>query len=65
MSLLEKLNSLLDGRKTYIVALITGGLGIWISLGTTTNPHTIPEFVWVILGAAGLGSIRSAIGNGK
>lgn len=58
MDLLTKLGKILDGSKSYIIALLTGGLGIWMALG-----HVVPEYIWVILGAAGLGAVRSAIGN--
>ena len=48
----------LQGKKTYIVAAITftvGGLG---ALGVT-----IPEWAWALLGAAGLGTLRAAVGK--
>jgi hypothetical protein len=58
MGLLTKIETFLDGKKTYIIALLTGGLGIFMATG-----HVVPEWVWTILGAAGLGAVRSAIGN--
>lgn len=60
MGLLHKIEAFLDGKKTYLVSILTGALGIYVSMG-----HTIPEFVWVILAAAGLGAVRSAIGQPK
>ena len=63
MDILSKMGAFLDGKKTYIVSLITGALGLYIATGTATAPHIVPEWLWVILGAAGLGAIRSSIGN--
>jgi hypothetical protein len=57
--MLQKVQAFLDGKKTYIVAIITGVLGI------VSAYHPIPEVVWTILGAIGLGTIRSAIGTGN
>jgi hypothetical protein len=45
----------LEGKKTYIVAILTGILGI------ISAYHPIPEYVWAILGAAGLGAVRAGI----
>ena len=54
--MLEKIGQWLQGKKTYIIAvLIALGAGA-ISLG-----YVVPEWVWLILGAAGLGGIRSAL----
>lgn len=58
MGLLTKIEAWLDGRKTYIVAILAGGLTVWSLLG-----HVIPEYVWTGLAAVGLGAVRSAIGN--
>ena len=60
MGLLEKIHKMLDGYKTYLISLLTGGLGIYMAMG-----HTIPEWVWVVLAGAGLGAVRSAIGSPK
>ena len=60
MGLLGKIESFLNGKKTYIVALLTGGLGIAMAFGVV-----IPEWVWTVLAAAGLGAVRSGIGTGK
>lgn len=59
MGILAKIEKFLDGHKTYIVSLLVGLGGIWQSTG-----HVIPDYVWTILAAAGLGAVRSAIGNG-
>lgn len=54
--MLEKLGNALQGKKTYIVALlIAAGAGA-MSLGVV-----IPDIVWPILGALGLGAVRSAL----
>lgn len=58
MSLLEKVEKFLDGKKTYIVAILIGLGSGWVALG-----HVIPEWVWIGLSALGLGAVRSAIGN--
>lgn len=47
----------LSGKKTYLVALITAGLGIAEYFGIN-----IPEFVYVILGSLGLTTLRMGIG---
>jgi hypothetical protein len=51
------ISTILAGKKTYIVAAATA-----ILAGVSAYYHTpIPEFVYALLGAAGLGTIRSAI----
>ncbi len=46
----------IDGKKTYIVAGLIG-------LGATAQAlgYHIPERIWQLLGAAGLGTVRSAL----
>jgi hypothetical protein len=56
--MLSKIEAFLAGKKTYIVAIVTGLLATWQALG-----HPVPDFVYAILGALGLGSVRSAIGT--
>jgi hypothetical protein len=53
---MTKLIAFLRGKKTYIIALVIGALSGAQYLGLT-----IPEYVWIILGACGLGTLRSAI----
>jgi hypothetical protein len=53
---MQKLIDYLKGKKTYIIALVIGALA-----GAQYMGLTIPEYVWVILGACGLGTLRSAI----
>ena len=47
---------LIDGHKTYIISGLVGVGAVLTMLGIP-----IPEFVWAILGAAGLGAVRDAI----
>ena len=49
-------NDLFSGKKTYIVALVAG-----ISAVATALGYPIPEWVWPLLGALGLGSVRAAV----
>ncbi len=60
MGILTKIETFLDGKKTYIIAVVAGLLTVWAGLG-----HTIPDYIWTGLGALGLGAIRSAVGTGK
>ncbi len=46
----------LKGRKTYIVAATTIGLGVAQAFGVP-----IPLLAWPILGALGMGSIRAGV----
>lgn len=55
---MDKFIALIEGKKTYIVAIVAAGLGAWQAL----NPGTpVPEFVYLILASLGLGAVRSAI----
>jgi hypothetical protein len=54
--MLEKLGQLLQGKKSYIVAVLIGVGAVATQLG-----YVVPEAVWYILGALGLGAVRSAI----
>lgn len=44
------------GKKTYIVAALSGAAAVATALG-----YTIPEFVWPLLAAAGLGAVRHSV----
>ena len=46
----------LKGKKTYIVAIVVGILAALSSLGIV-----VPEWVYVLLAALGLGAVRAAI----
>lgn len=53
---MDKITNFLNGKKTYIVAAITGVTAVVQALG-----YTIPDFVYVLEGALGLGAIRISI----
>lgn len=58
--MLDRLDKLLQGKKTYVimvVALIIAAVQIY--------GIQIPEYVWAILAALGLGGVRSAINKVK
>ena len=58
MAILAKVENLFQGKKTYIVAVL-------IALGFLARAKgiIIPEYVWGLLAATGLGAVRSAIGK--
>lgn len=53
---MDKLLASLDGKKTYIVAVATGAIALAQMFGVE-----IPDWVWTLLSAAGLGAVRSAL----
>jgi hypothetical protein len=50
--------AIFSGKKTYIVAVLAAAAAAATALGVV-----IPDAVFVLLGAAGLGAVRSAIGR--
>lgn len=54
--MLEKIGQYLQGKKTYVVAGLIAIGAVMTHLG-----YVIPEIIWPILGALGLGAVRSAI----
>ena len=54
--MLEKLGKFLQGKKTYVIAVLIGVGAILTQLGVS-----IPDIIWPILGALGLGAVRSAL----
>lgn len=58
--MLEKIGKYLQGKKSYITAALIGIAGALQHLGIN-----IPEIVWPILSAFGLGAVRSAINKMK
>lgn len=46
----------LEGKKTYITAIVAAGLAVAQALG-----YPIPEWVYALLGAVGLATLRVAI----
>lgn len=53
---MDKILTFLDGKKTYITAALIG-----IGAAATALGYSIPEWVWMLLSALGLGSVRAAI----
>ena len=54
--MLEKLGALLQGKKTYIIAVLIG-----IGAALQYAGYVVPEYVYAILAALGLGAVRSGI----
>lgn len=54
--MLEKIGKLLQGKKTYIVAILIG-----VGAAAQAMGYVIPEYVYILLGALGLGAVRSGI----
>lgn len=57
---MTKLINFLKGKKTYIISFVVAVLA-----GLTYYGIVIPEYVWMILAAAGLGTIRDSIAKLK
>ena len=55
---MNKVLSFLEGKKTYLVALVAGCVAAAQSLG-----YDVPSYVFEILTALGLYTMRSAIAN--
>ena len=53
---MKKIMDYLQGKKTYIVAILTA---IFIILNAFDV--VIPEYIWQLLAVAGLGAVRSAL----
>lgn len=53
---MDKIIAFLDGKKTYLVALTVAVLA-----GLQAYGIAVPEYVYAILGALGLGSVRAAV----
>lgn len=53
---MNKILSLLKGRKTYLCAIVAGVLAALNVLGIV-----VPEYVYTLLAAAGLAAVRAAI----
>lgn len=50
--------SKIKGKKTYAVAALAGAAAVASAFG-----YEVPEWSWLLLNAAGLGAVRSAIGR--
>jgi hypothetical protein len=55
---MNKVLDFINGKKTYIVAVIAAATAVAQALG-----FTIPEWVYTLEVAAGLGAVRIAIGK--
>jgi hypothetical protein len=53
---MQKLIEFLKGKKTYIIAITAAALAFANAMG-----WAIPEYVYVILGACGLATVRAAV----
>ncbi len=58
VGILKSIEDLLQGKKTYLVALLVG-----IGAALKVLGIDVPEWIYPILGALGLGAIRSSIGK--
>jgi len=58
MNFLKRLEELLQGKKSYVIAIVGAVL-----VGLQLYGIAIPEIVWKILGVLGLGALRSALGK--
>ena len=54
---MKKALAFLKGKKSYIVAIVIAILGVLQG----TSVFILPEWAWPIIGAAGLGALRSGI----
>jgi len=54
---MNQLIDILKGKKTYIIAIVAVVLGTLEGFGV----FAIPDYIWPILGAAGLGTIRAGV----
>ena len=53
---MDKIFDFLEGKKTYIAAAVTALLGAAQALG-----YDIPDYVYALLGALGLTTLRAAV----
>ena len=53
---MDKLLKLLEGKKSYLVAIVAAGLAFCASMGIV-----VPDWVIQLLAACGLAAVRSAI----
>lgn len=54
--LMSAILDFLDGKKSYIIAIVTAVLA-----GLQAYGIVIPEYVYAVLGALGLGTLRAAV----
>ena len=61
MKKLESIWNALAGRRTYIVAVVIALLNLAIAFGWVSPDHL--STINIVLGALGLGALRSAVGK--
>ena len=59
-TIMQKLLDVLSGKKTYLIAATAAALAFAQAMG-----WAVPEFVYAILGAAGLATTRAGIEKAK
>lgn len=52
------MKDIFKGKKTYIVAALAAAGAVAQAFG-----YEVPEYVWILLSAAGLGAVRNAVGR--
>jgi hypothetical protein len=52
------MKDIFQGKKTYIVAVLAAAGAVAQAFG-----YEIPQYVWILLSAAGLGAVRNAVGR--
>ena len=57
---MQSIFDFLDGKKTYLAAIAAGIIAAAQALG-----YEIPQWIFALLGAFGLGSLRAAVTKGK
>jgi len=55
----------LDGKKTYIVAILFGVFNVGVALGWWTADSTVIQAINVVLGSFGFGFMRAGIKKSK
>lgn len=53
---MEKILAFLQGKKTYIIAVVGAVVSLLLACGVT-----IPDWAWGLLGFLGLGALRSGV----
>jgi hypothetical protein len=57
---MDSIIDFLDGKKSYLTAIVTAIIGAVQALG-----YEIPQWIFAILGAVGLGTLRAAVSKSK
>lgn len=52
---------MLNGKKTYIVAVLAAAIACW----SAWSGQEVPDWVWVLAGALGLGTLRAGVAGLK